>query len=100
MNIVVQQVVDIGVSRYEPQQFVYDSPEENLLGGEQGEAVGEIVAALVAEYALGAHARAVVLYHPVFADVPHHVEILFHNVSNAQIIACSKVSPGCRRVEG
>ena len=42
----------------------------NFLGGQQGETLGKVEAHLVSEYALGPHARTVVLDHTVLADVP------------------------------
>lgn len=49
-----------------------------LLGGEHGEAIGEVEAHLVAEYGQRARTRAVGFLMAVIEHVLHQVEILFH----------------------
>ena len=77
-HLVVVQVADIGVAGDEPQQLVDNRAQVHLLGGQQREPVGQVETHLVAEYALGAYARSVLLYGAVLADVPQEVEILLH----------------------
>ena len=72
-DAVVPEVLHVGVSGYEPQEFMDDGLEMHLLGGEQGEAVGQVEAHLIAEHALGARAGAVFLHHAVGADMSEEV---------------------------
>src|SRR3546814_7617638 len=75
------QVGDVGVPREEPQQFMDDRLEMQLLGGQQREALGEVEAHLVAEQALGAGAGAVALVDALVANPAQEVEVLFHGRS-------------------
>lgn len=58
-DAVFLEVTDVGIALQEPQKFVDDGFEMQLLGGDQREAIGQRVAALQAEMADGAGARAV-----------------------------------------
>ena len=69
-HTVVVQVLDVGIPRNEPEEFVDNGTEVHFLGGQQGKALAEVEAHLVAEYALGAYAGAVALDDAVLADVP------------------------------
>ena len=62
----------------EPQKLVDDGAQVQLLGGHQRKAGCEIEAHLIAEYAQGAGAGAVVLARAVLADVAQKIEILPH----------------------
>src|SRR3546814_9771964 len=73
------QVGDVGVPREEPQQFMDDRLEMQLLGGQQREALGEVEAHLVAEQALGAGAGAVALVDALVANPAQEVEVLFRS---------------------
>jgi hypothetical protein len=77
-DAVVLQVLDVGVAPQEPEQFVDDGLEVDLLGGEQGKALAQVEAHLVAEYREGAGAGAVVLAGAVGHDVTQEVEVLPH----------------------
>src|SRR3546814_6170287 len=68
------QVGDVGVPREEPQQFMDDRLEMQLLGGQQREALGEVEAHLVAEQALGAGAGAVALVDALVANPAQEVD--------------------------
>ena len=55
-DLVVVQILDIGVAAEEPQQFVDDTLQMEFLGGQQGESVIEVVARLGSEDADGTSA--------------------------------------------
>ena len=85
----VLEVLDVGVAGNEPEQLVDNGLEVDLLGGEQGEALREVEAHLVAEDALRAHPGAVVLHHAVVHDFLQEVEVLLHYflTPNAKMMA-------------
>ena len=68
-DAVVLEELHIGISGDEPQELIDDGLEVHLLGGEQREALGQIEAHLIAEYALGARPGAVFLHDAVGADM-------------------------------
>ena len=59
----------VGVAAQEPQQLIDDGFEVHFLGRQQGKAVRQIAAQLIAEYATRARSRAVLLVHTMF----HHM---------------------------
>ena len=72
------QPAHIGFAAQEPEQLVDDGFEMQLLGGDQRKAVGQIEAHLVAEDRARARAGAVALFHALFEDQFHQIEILAH----------------------
>ena len=64
-DFVVVEVLHIGVATEKPQQLVDDGAQVQLLGGEEGKAVVEVEAHLVAESAEGARPGAVVFGHTI-----------------------------------
>ena len=56
-----------------------------LFGGEQGEALGEVEAHLVAEYGTGADAGTVGFVGAVAEDVLHEVEVGLHGVGGGDV---------------
>ena len=106
-HAMVLEVFYVGVPCYEPQEFIDDGLEMHFLGGQKRKSVREIESHLIAEDTLRAYARPVLFHHPVPADMPQKVKILFHSEDivhsdtlNAKIIASSNTSPGLRTVEG
>ena len=77
-HTVVVQIRDIGIALQKPQKLVDDGFGVNLLGRDHRKPVGQVEPHLVAEHAVGARARAVVLPDAGFADTPHKIEILLH----------------------
>ena len=78
-HAVLFQVLDVRVTGNEPQQFVYDRLQMNLLGSQQRKAFREVKPHLVTENALCADTRAVMFDDSVFPYVAKQVKILFHN---------------------
>lgn len=68
----------VGVAGEEPAQLLEDPAEGDALGGDDGEALAQVVARLVAEVGDGADARPVVVPAPAFEDCPQKVVILLH----------------------
>ena len=64
-DLMVVEVLHIGVATEKPQQLVDDGAQVQLLGGEEGKSVVEVEAHLVAESAEGARAGAVVFGHTI-----------------------------------
>ena len=64
-DTVLVEIFDVGVAAQEPEQFVDDRFQVQLLGGEQRKALGKIEAHLMAEDREGADAGAVALLHAV-----------------------------------
>jgi hypothetical protein len=77
-HTVLAQILDIGRAHEEPQQLVNDGFDVQLLGRDQREALRQVEAHLVAEYAQRARTRAIVLAGAVRADVAQKIEILPH----------------------
>ena len=70
---VLLQVTHVGVTGDEPQKLVNNGFEVHLFGGEEGEAIGQIEAHLVAENALRTGSGAVFLHGPVGTDMSEEV---------------------------
>ena len=68
----------VGVSAQEPEQLADDRAQVQPLGRDDGEALGEVEAHLVAEHAAGAGTRAVGLVDALRHDVVEQVEVLAH----------------------
>ena len=79
-DVVFFQVADVGVAFEKPKELVDDGTQVELFGGEQGKALGEVEAHLVAEYGTGAGAGAVGFVGAVAEDVLHEVEVGLHGV--------------------
>ena len=73
--------------REEPQQFVDDRFEMQLLGGDQRKPGGEIEAHLMAEHRQRAGAGPVVLFSTVGEDALHQLVVLQHAASLARLTA-------------
>ena len=97
---VVLEVFDIGVARYEPQQFMDYGPQVEFLGGQNREAFGQVKAHLMAENAERTYPGTVMLLHARIQYKLQKVKILFHRTENARIMASLNVSPGRSTVEG
>src|SRR3546814_5126793 len=67
------------------------------LGREQRESLRQVEAHLVAEHAVGARPRPVLLENAGFADMPHQVEILPHAETLAELGPAVKREPNVRR---
>ena len=80
-DLVLLQPADIGVAAQEPEQFDQDRAEVQLLGGEQGEALRQVEAHLVAEHRKRAGAGPVLLLDALVEDAPEEVEIGLHRPS-------------------
>ena len=72
------QIFGVGVALKEPDQLVDDRLEMQLLGGDQGKALGQVEPHLMTEHAERAGAGAVGLAHALRAHAAHEVEILLH----------------------
>ena len=67
------QIAHVGIALQEPQQLIDDAFQVQFLGGEHGEPVVEVVAALCAEDADGACSRAVALLGSLAEDAVKYV---------------------------
>ena len=72
------EVSHVGVSLQEPQEFVDNTLQVELLRCQQWESVVKVITALCAEDADGASACAVTLLGAFRQDAVENVEILFH----------------------
>ena len=72
------QPMDIGFAAQEPEQFIDDGFQMQLLGGDQRKALGQIEAHLMAEDGARAGAGAVALFHALVQGQFHQIEILAH----------------------
>ncbi|MNY14828.1 hypothetical protein D3C86_1480170 [compost metagenome] len=81
-HAVFLQVGDVGRALEEPQQFVDDGLQVQLLGGDHREALVQVEAHLVAEHRTGARAGAVGLVGAMLVNMAHEVEILFHRLGS------------------
>ena len=77
-NAVFLQIGDIGVAFQEPQQFVDDRFQMQLLRRDQREALLKIEAHLMAENRHRPGAGPILLLGPRFEDMAHEVEVLAH----------------------
>ena len=80
-DALVVQGLDVGVAGEEPQKFVDDGFQVQLLGRQQRKAGAQVEPHLIAEDALGAGAGAVALEHAFGPDVTEQVEVLLHERS-------------------
>ena len=77
-DTVLLEVFHVGVALEEPEELVDDGLQMELLCGEQGETVVEVITRLGAEDADGAGTCAVTLLCAFGEDAVENVEILFH----------------------
>ena len=77
-DAVIVEIFDVGVAAQEPQQFVDDRFDVQLLGGHQRKALRQVEAHLMAENRAGADAGAVALFDAFGEHAFHQVEILAH----------------------
>ena len=75
------EIAHVGVAAQEPQQFIDDRLEVQLLGGKKRETLFEIEPHLMAEDTLGARTCAVGLGGSFGKDAVKQIEILFHILS-------------------
>ena len=80
-DAVIVEIFDVGVAGEEPEQFVDDRLEMQLLGRRQREAFGEIETHLMPEHRDGPGAGAVALLHAVGEDALHQIVILAHGLA-------------------
>lgn len=73
MHVVLQQVVDVGVTLEKPQQLIRDGLEVDALRRDQGEPLRQIEANLATEGAGSASAGTVILVRAVVEDIPQEV---------------------------
>src|SRR5579859_2559859 len=72
------EITGIGLALQEPQQFMDDRLQVNLLRGQQRETGLQVEAQLRAEYTERAGAGAVLLAVSALQNVPHQIEVLTH----------------------
>jgi hypothetical protein len=77
-HAVLAEVGDVGAARQEPEELVDDGADVKLFRGQQGEALREVEAHLIAEDAQRAGPGPVRLLDPLLQDVPEEVQILPH----------------------
>ena len=77
------EVTHIGVTLQEPEKFVDDGLEMNLLGGEQRKALLKVITALMTKNADGTCTCAVMLLHALIKYLLHQIKILSHNIGIA-----------------
>ena len=99
-HAVFVEIFDVGVAGQEPQQFVHDRFQVQLLGGEQREAVVERKAHLMAEHRQRAGAGAVALLRAVAQNAFHQVEVLAHRLASSPRLKMGKFSALGNRVGG
>src|SRR4029079_11631315 len=75
-DAVLPEPADVAVAAEEPEQLDGDRPEVPLLGGDQREALGQVVAESLAEQADRAGAGAVLLGRALLEDAPEEVLVL------------------------
>jgi hypothetical protein len=77
-DFVVAQVLHVGVSLQEPEQFMNDGAQVQLLGGDEREGGAEIVAALLAKNGVRARAGAVLTVASVIEHFAQQAVVFFH----------------------
>lgn len=77
-NAVFLEIGDIGVALQEPQQFMDDGAQMQLLGGQNRKTFGKVETHLVTEDRARARASAVSTVGAGFHHMPEKIEILFH----------------------
>ncbi len=89
----ILQVGNVRISGQEPQQFVDDRPQMQLLRRHQRKTLGQIEPHLVPEQAQRAGPGAILLDHAAFQDRPQQLLVLSHECSSTGtsqgILGCS-----------
>src|SRR5690606_18313535 len=96
-DAVLLQIGDVGVAPEEPQQFMDDGLEMDLLGGHQRKPLRQIEAHLVAEHTEGAGAGAVALLDTLVAHPGEQIEVLLHGDTLSAPTYCLRVKPQTSR---
>src|SRR5690606_26943733 len=96
-DLVLLQVGDVGLALQEPQQFVDDRAQVQLLGGDQREALAQVEAHLPAEHAAGAGAGAVRLVGAVLQHVGQQFQVLLHALPPSAVGAGRSTGAPCER---
>ena len=86
-HAMVLEVLDVGISGNEPEQFVDNRFQVHLLGRQQRETFGKVKPHLVSEDTLRADAGPVVLDRPFVHDALQQVQVLFHRTEKAKMMA-------------
>lgn len=74
-DLVLLQPLHVGLAAQEPQQFTNDTVEVDLLGGQQGKRLRQVIAKLGTEQGAGAGASAVAFGSAFFEDAAQEVLI-------------------------
>ena len=98
-HAVVLQIAHVGVAGDEPEQFVDDRFEMQLLGRDHRKAVRQIEAHLMAEHRQRAGAGAVALLGAVGEDAFHQLVVLAHGAAFDRVGARSLADRAARRNE-
>src|SRR5687767_783706 len=95
---VVVEIFDVGVAGQEPQQFVDDRLQVELLGRRERKAMGEIKAHLMAEYGNRAGAGAIAFLDAVRQHMFHQFKILSHRSASVatQCLSASLAPDGSK----
>ena len=101
-DAVLVEIFDVGFAAQEPEQFVDDRFQMQLLGGEQRKAGGKVEPHLMAEDRAGADAGAVALLHALGEHAVHEVEILAHclgSLAGSGRVAATSLTSNERRTK-
>ena len=90
-DAVLLEIADIGISFQEPEKFVNDGAEVELLGSEQREALGEIKALLGTEDREGPRAGAIILPRPVIKHEFQEPQVRSHRNVKASLSGVNAV---------
>ncbi|MOA38626.1 hypothetical protein D3C78_1603310 [compost metagenome] len=77
-NAIFLEIGNIGIALQEPQEFMDDRAQMQLLGGENRKTLRKVETHLVTENRARARAGAVPAVGAGFHDMPEKIEILFH----------------------
>src|SRR5690606_21829216 len=99
-DAVFLEVGDVGIAAQEPQQFVDDRPQVQLLRRQDGEAFLEIEAHLVAEHGTRAGSGTIPPVRAVFHHVREEIEILLHAAAADSVWGRNIVAAGSRSNAG
>lgn len=88
-DLVLVQVLNVGIALQKPEQFMDDAAQVQLLRGQAGESRGEVVARLLAEDGRGAHTRAVLPETSVVQDLAQQAVVFVHGGMKHQTGSCA-----------
>ena len=83
-HLVILQILYIGISRNEPEEFVDNGLQMHLLGGKERKTLLEIEAHLITEDALGTYTCTVCLDGTVFSYMAEKVKVLLHLLNGSE----------------